>query len=61
VKNIKASNGFFGKKKELYKTSTIQIVRDLVTHDKWGLQEIEIRDVHASDDILKVMKEWMAI
>ncbi len=61
VKNIKASNGFFGKKKELYKTSSIQVVRDLVTHDQWGLQQIEIRDVHASDDILKIMKEWMAI
>ena len=61
VKNIKASNGFFGKKKELYKTSAIQVVRDLVEHDKWGLDEIGVRDVHASDDILRIMKEWMAL
>lgn len=61
VKNIKASNGFFGKKKELYKTSAIQVARDLVEHDKWGLDEIGVRDVHASDDILRIMKEWMAL
>lgn len=59
VKNIRASNGFFAKKKEFYRTSAIKIVRNLCNYTKWDIQAIEIRDVHISDEIMKTLQSWI--
>lgn len=59
VKNIKASNGFFAKKQELYRTSSIAVVRELCNCTRWGLAEIGIRDVHISDQIMDKLVAWI--
>lgn len=59
VKNIKASNGFFAKKQELYRTSSIAVVRELCNCTRWGLAEIGIRDVHISDRIMDKLVAWI--
>lgn len=59
VKNIRASNGFFAKKQELYRTSAIKIVRDLCNYPKWDLGAIEVRDVQVSDEIMKTLQSWI--
>lgn len=59
VKNIKASNGFFAQKKELYQTSEIAVVKELCSYAQWGLSEIDIRDVHVSDEIIDRLEQWI--
>lgn len=60
LNNIKASNGFFSKKLEEYKSSKIAMVKEIMANQKWGLQEVEIRDVRVADDIINSFKSWIA-
>ncbi len=59
LNNIRASNGFFSKKLEEYKTSKIAIVKDVMLYQKWGLDEIGIRDVRVADDIISSFTAWV--
>lgn len=60
--NIIASNGYFEKKKELYRKSKIAIVKDfLQTHSKdWKIEQIMERDVRVSDRIIEIFDLWSA-
>ena len=60
IKNIRASNGFFAKKKEQYKTSAIQVVKDLCAYNQWTLSEIEDRNAHVVDTLIDTLKTWIA-
>ena len=59
IKNIKASNGFFAEKKKQYQTSKIAIARDLCSNEKWGLEQIKIRDVHIADEVIDCLLSWI--
>lgn len=58
--NIAASNGYFGRKKDCYKKSKIQITRKLGDSPKleWGLEEITENDVHTAELIARILQEW---
>lgn len=57
--NIIASNGYFDKKKDSYRASRIQIIKDLADEKKaWGLDEIRERDVRISDEMMHLLKDW---
>ncbi|PMC80903.1 DUF262 domain-containing protein [Anaerococcus hydrogenalis] len=60
--NIIASNGYFEKKKELYRKSKIAIVKDFSqTHSKdWKIEQIMERDVRVSDRIIEIFNLWSA-
>ena len=58
--NIVAGNGYFGKKKALYKTSMIAITKALGDSkiDNWNLDSITERDLRITDIIVKILKRW---
>lgn len=58
--NIIASNGYFAKKKELYKKSSISIVKDLsksYTND-WKLEQIRARNIKVTNQIMDIFYNW---
>lgn len=58
--NIVASNGYFEKKKALYKKSKIAMVQEFSQfHSKdWKLEQIRERDIRVSDRILEIFDLW---
>jgi len=57
--NIIASNGYFKKKQESYKKSTVQLLLDLSNQNNdWGLNEIRERDIRISDEVLIILNDW---
>lgn len=60
--NIVASNGYFEKKKALYKKSKIAMVQEFSKfHSKdWKLEQIRERDIRVSDRILEIFDLWTA-
>lgn len=60
--NIVASNGYFEKKKALYKKSKIAMVQEFSQfHSKdWKLEQIRERDIRVSDRILEIFDFWTA-
>lgn len=57
--NIRASNGYFSKKSELYKESSIEVTRRLgVEHSDWNLDDIDTRDEQVTKLILDEFKAW---
>lgn len=60
--NIIASNGYFEKKKDLYRKSKIAMVKDFsqVPLKDWKLEQIRERDIRVSDRILEIFDLWSA-
>jgi len=60
--NIVASNGYFIKKKESYKESSISIVQDLFQSHltDWKLEQIMERDIRISDRIMDIFANWIS-
>ena len=60
--NIIASNGYFEKKKELYKQSKIYIVKELSESNviDWQLEQIRERNIRLADRIIEIFDEWSA-
>ena len=58
--NIVAGNGYFGKKKALYKASNIAITKKMGDSniDNWNLDSITERDFRITDIIVKTLKRW---
>lgn len=58
--NIVASNGYFEKKKELYKQSKIAIVKEISKFhsEEWKLEQIMERDIRVSDRIIEIFDSW---
>ena len=58
--NIVAGNGYFGKKKDMYKESQIAVTKALSQSnvEEWGLDDITERDIHISESLLKLMETW---
>lgn len=58
--NIVAGNGYFGKKKDMYKESRIAVTKALSQSnvEEWGLDDITERDIHISESLLKLMETW---
>lgn len=58
--NIAASNGYFGRKKDCYKKSKIQITRKMGDKGglEWGLDEITENDVHTAELVISILKSW---
>lgn len=58
--NIVAGNGYFGKKKALYKASKIVITKKMGDSiiDNWNLDSITERDLRITDIIVKTLKRW---
>lgn len=58
--NIVAGNGYFGKKKVLYKTSNIAMTKKMGDSniDNWDLDSITERDFRITDIIVKTLKKW---
>lgn len=58
--NIVAGNGYFGKKKALYKASNIAITKKMGDSniDNWNLDSITERDFRITDIIVKALKRW---
>lgn len=59
--NIKASNGYFDKKKEQYKDSKIAITKNFgnSSRQNWLPDNIEVRDKELSDQLTALFKEWV--
>lgn len=55
--NIQASNGFFAKKKEIYKKSNFKIVRKFVDNAsrEWNLDEIKERDSRQIKKLIQIL------
>ena len=58
--NIVAGNGYFGKKKALYKASKIAITKKIGDSnvDNWSLDSITERDLRITDIIVETLKRW---
>lgn len=58
--NIKASNDYFSKKKEKYKDSKIQIVKNMgnANYKKWSIKKIDSRDKELATQIIEILNEW---
>ena len=58
--NIVAGNGYFTKKKQEYKTSEIEITKELGESalEDWTLDRITERDIRLSDAFSEVMSRW---
>lgn len=57
--NIKASNGYFERKRSFYQESHIELVRYIATnHQDWGLDDISERDIRISDALLNLFQDW---
>lgn len=59
--NIEAGNGYFGKKKELYKQSKICVANKMsnISREEWNLEDIENRDIQISKSINDVLMKWI--
>lgn len=59
--NIKASNGYFGKKKKEYKESKIEIVKEMAesTFEDWVTNNIEARDIEVTEEIQNTLIKWV--
>ena len=59
--NIKASNGYFGKKKEEYRKSNIEIVKKMSNSEfeDWITNNIEARDQVITEEIQNTIKSWV--
>ena len=60
--NIEASNGYFGKKKDYYKESNIQVAKELSKSSfiDWGINNIEARDTEVTNLISDTLKNWIS-
>ncbi len=58
--NISASNGYFDKKKEIYKKSDYVIVRELAMHNSsdWRLDEVRERTIRLVDELIETFNIW---
>lgn len=57
--NIQASNGFFSKKQEYYRKSTIAMAKSLSEmQGDWTIDNIDERNIRISDAFTKLMDEW---
>ena len=58
--NIKASNDYFSKKKEKYRDSNIQIVKNMrnANYKKWNIKKIDSRDKELATQIIEILNEW---
>ena len=57
--NIIASNGYFAKKKEIYKKSKVGVLLELSqSNNNWGLDEIRERDIRISDELVGILNDW---
>lgn len=58
--NIVASNGYFEKKKDLYKQSKLAIVQEFsqIHSNDWKLDQIRERDIRVSDRIVEIFDSW---
>lgn len=58
--NIVASNGYFEKKKDLYKQSKIAMVQEFsqLHSTDWKLEQIRERDIRVSDRIVEIFDSW---
>lgn len=59
--NIKASNGYFGKKKKEYAESKIEIVNLMAksTFEEWVTNNIEARDKEVTEEIQSTLEKWV--
>lgn len=59
--NIKASNGYFGKKKNEYMQSQISIVKDMSESpfEDWATNNIEARDKEITEEIQNTLITWI--
>lgn len=59
--NIKASNGYFGKKKKEYAASKIEVVKAMAesTFEDWVTNNIEARDKEVTEEIQNTLKNWV--
>ena len=60
--NIQAGNGYFGKKKEKYKSSLVEEVLGLSRYhkDDWAKDDIELREDKFLDDVLRFVHGHIA-
>lgn len=60
--NIKASNGYLIKKKELYKDSKIEVTKEFGESDRlnWLPTDIEVRDKILCDQLTTIFSKWVA-
>ncbi|MDE5773694.1 MAG: DUF262 domain-containing HNH endonuclease family protein [Muribaculaceae bacterium] len=60
--NIKASNGYFDKKKDQYKASKIEVTKDFgdSSRTNWLPSDIECRDKELSDQLTALFDKWVA-
>lgn len=58
--NISASNGYFDKKKEFYRKSEYEIVRELSNHNAsdWRLDDVRERTIRVIDELVKTFNDW---
>ena len=59
--NISASNGYFDKKKERYRTSEIAICKGLgeLSVSEWNLDNIKKRDAELCQQIKAIFAQWI--
>ena len=59
--NIIAGNGYFSKKKDLYKNSKIEITKSIgndTSLTDWGLDSIIERNVKVADRVVEILEGW---
>lgn len=58
--NIKASNGYFSKKKQEYRQSKIKIAQELSIYrvKDWNIPDITARDMKIYEKINKIISQW---
>jgi Protein of unknown function DUF262/Protein of unknown function (DUF1524) len=59
--NTQAGNGYFGRKKEKYKTSEIEVVKELSAYPKndWMKEDIEKRETEFKDRLMEFFKRHL--
>ncbi len=59
--NIEAGNGYFGKKKEFYRKSNIQITKNMekIQEEDWKLENIDARDEKIAEIIQTILTKWV--
>lgn len=59
--NIEAGNGYFGKKKEYYSKSNIQVTKKMgeILADDWNLNNIDTRDEKVAEIIQNALISWI--
>lgn len=60
--NIKASNGYFDKKKDQYRESKIAVTKEFAAESRanWLPADIEMRDKQLSDQLTALFDKWVA-